>query len=72
MTLVDLQKAFDTLLHIIIPENMTCLGFKTSVIEWFESYLSNRKFFVCECFFWDHSCDDLPLNRYLKQNVHQS
>ena len=26
---------------------MKCFGFWTSVIKWFESYLSNRKFLVC-------------------------
>ena len=25
---------------------MECVGFKESVIKWFQSYLSNRKFFV--------------------------
>ena len=25
---------------------MECIGFKESVIKWFESYLSNRKFFM--------------------------
>ena len=25
---------------------MKCFGFRTSVIKWFESYLSNRKFLV--------------------------
>ena len=26
---------------------MKCFGFQISVIKWFESYLSNRTFFVC-------------------------
>ena len=30
----------------IILKKMTCLGFKTPVIKWFEPYLSHRKFFV--------------------------
>ena len=46
MTLIDLQKAFDTLDHDILLEKMECLGFKKPVIKWFESYLSNRKLFV--------------------------
>ena len=25
---------------------MECIGFKESIIKWFQSYLSNRKFFV--------------------------
>ena len=30
----------------ILLAKMTCLGFKTSVIKWFESCLSNKQFFV--------------------------
>ena len=45
--LVDLQKAFDTLDHGVLLEKMKYFGFRTSVIKWFESYLSNRKFLVC-------------------------
>ena len=26
---------------------MKCFGFRASVIKWFQSYLSNRKFLVC-------------------------
>ena len=44
--LVDLQKMFDTLYHKIPLEKMIYLGFKTPIIKWLESYLSNRKFFV--------------------------
>ena len=40
MILVDLQKTFDT----VILQQMECIGFKESVIKWFQSYLSNRKF----------------------------
>ena len=47
MTLVDLQKAFNTLDHEVLLEKMKYFGFLTSVIKWFEFYLSNRKFFVC-------------------------
>ena len=46
MILTDLKKAFDTLDHDILLEKMECLGFKKPVIKSFESYLSNRKFFV--------------------------
>ena len=45
MILVDLQKAFDTLGHGDFLEKMKYIGFWTSVIKWFESYLSNRNFF---------------------------
>ena len=46
MILVDLQKAFDTLDYGFLLKKIY-LGFWASVIEWFESYLSNRKFLVC-------------------------
>ena len=44
---LDLQKASDTLVHGGLLEKMKYFGFRTSVIKWFESYLSNRKFLVC-------------------------
>ena len=47
MILVDLQKACNTLDHGVLLEKMKYFGFRTSVIKWFESYLSNRKFLVC-------------------------
>ena len=47
MILVDLQKAFDTLDHEVLLEKIKYSGFWASVIKWFESYLSNRKFLVC-------------------------
>ena len=37
--ILDLQKAFDTLNHGVLPEKMKHFGFRTSVIKWFESYL---------------------------------
>ena len=40
MILIDFQKVFDTLDH------KTPLDFKTPVIKCFESYLSNKNFFV--------------------------
>ena len=46
MILADLQKAFDTLDHRVLLEKMKYFGFWASVIKWFESYLSNRKFWV--------------------------
>ena len=47
MILVDLQKAFDTLDHGVILEKIKYVGFRTSVIKWFEFYLWSRKFFFC-------------------------
>ena len=48
MILVGLQKAFDTLDHgFLLEEKKKYFGFQVSVIKWFESYTSNRKFLVC-------------------------
>ena len=47
MILVDLQRAFDVLNHGVLLEKMKYFGFRGSVIKWFESNLSNRKFLVC-------------------------
>ena len=47
MILVDIQKVFDTLDHGVLLQKMKYFGFQASVIKWCESYLSNRKFFVC-------------------------
>ena len=46
MILVDLQKAFDTLDHTVLLQKIDCIGFNESISKWFQSYLSNRKFFV--------------------------
>ena len=46
MILVDLQKAFDILDHGVLLEKMKHFGFWASVIKWFESYLSRRKFLI--------------------------
>ena len=46
MILVDLKKAFDTLEYTVPLQKMECIGFKESIIKWFQSYLSNRKCFV--------------------------
>ena len=43
MILIDIHKTFDKLDHKIIVREKTCLGFKTSLTKWFESYLSSRK-----------------------------
>ena len=45
--ILDLQKAFDTLDHGVLLEKMKYFGFWASVIKWFESYISNRKFLAC-------------------------
>ena len=48
LMLVELQKAFDTLDHgVLLEKKKKYFGLRASVITWFESYLSNRKFLVC-------------------------
>ena len=46
MILIDLQKAFDTINHDILPKKMASLGFSNHSIKWFQSYLSGRRFRV--------------------------
>ena len=46
MILIDLQKAFDTIDHKILIEKMPYFGFSKEVIDWFNSYLSDRTFKV--------------------------
>ena len=46
ITLIDLQKAFDTKDHNILLLKMPSLGFSREVIDWYKSYLSSRKFYV--------------------------
>ena len=46
MILIDLQKAFDTIDHNILPLKKPSLGFSREVTDWYKSYLSSRKFHV--------------------------
>ena len=46
MILVDLQKTFNKLDHIVLLQKMECIDFNKSVIKWFWSYPSSRYFFV--------------------------
>jgi hypothetical protein len=39
---IDLRKAFDTVDQTILQEKLKSIGFSTSVLVWFTSYLSNR------------------------------
>ena len=40
--------------HTLLLQKIECIGFKESVIKWFQSYLSNRKpFMTLEDFFSD-------------------
>ena len=47
MTLIDLQKAFDTINHDILLTKLSIISFSDHTVKWFQSYLSNlRKFTV--------------------------
>ena len=39
---IDLRKAFDSVDHTIVLEKLKTIGFASSVLDWFCSYLSNR------------------------------
>jgi len=42
----DLRKAFDTVNHEILFKKMYKIGIRNKELDWFKSYLSNRKQFV--------------------------
>ena len=45
-TFLDYQKAFDLVNHDILIEKLYCLGIRGRNLNWFRSYLSNRKMWV--------------------------
>ena len=41
--LLDIEKCFDTINHVILLEKMKCYGIQNKEIEWFSNYLQNRR-----------------------------
>ena len=51
---IDLSKAFDTVDHQILIKKLQYYGIDGTALEWFKSYLSNRKQYI--------SSQDIPEN----------
>ena len=43
---VDLSKTFDTVNHEILISKLSYYGIKSTYINWFKSYLTNRKQYI--------------------------
>jgi hypothetical protein len=52
---LDLSKAFDSVDHALLAEKLSAVGVRSKALEWFKSYLSNRKQSVAIDYFDDHS-----------------
>ena len=46
MILIDFQKAFNTINHEILFKKLKAMSFSGGCITWFQSYLSERIFFI--------------------------
>ena len=46
ISFIDLSKAFDTVDHNILLENLSMYGVKANNLKWSHSYLSNRKQYI--------------------------
>jgi retron-type reverse transcriptase len=46
VVLLDIQKAFDTVDHDILQTKLCAIGANNNAVNWFSSYLSDRKQFV--------------------------
>ena len=56
---IDLKKAFDTVNHEILLVKLEHYGIRGNILNWFQSYLSNRKQYVS---FNGHSSELLEIN----------
>ena len=43
----DLSKAFDTIDHVILVQQLQCYGIRCLAFNWMKCYISNRSQFVC-------------------------
>ena len=46
MIVIDLQRAFDTIDQDVLLQKLYAIGFLKHIVNWFQSYLSNRSFLV--------------------------